>query len=39
MAVWPTGFLNTLVQLVSGTPATGVDTRNVKYGIRNCWGS
>ncbi len=35
----PSGFLNTGTQLVSGTPATGVDSRNVEYGIRNCWGS
>lgn len=35
----PSGFLNTGVQLVSGSPVDGVDSRNVEFGIRNCWGN
>lgn len=34
----PSGFLDTGTQLVSGSPASGVDSRNVEFGIRNCWG-
>lgn len=34
----PSGFLDTGLQLVSDHPASGVDSRNVEFGIRNCWG-
>lgn len=34
----PSGYLNTGVELVSGHPVPGVASRNVEYGIRNCWG-
>lgn len=30
--------LDTGAVLVSETPASGVESRNVEYGIRNCWG-
>lgn len=32
------GYLDTGLQLISGDPAPGVDSRNVEYGVRNCWG-
>lgn len=32
------GYLDTGLQLVSGDPAPGVDSQNVEYGVRNCWG-
>lgn len=35
----PSGYLDTGVQLISGHPVDGVESRNVEYGIRNCWGS
>jgi fructose transport system substrate-binding protein len=34
----PSGYLNTGVELVTGDPAPGVESRNVAYGVRNCWG-
>lgn len=34
----PTGYLDTGVELITGDPATGVDARDVAYGVRNCWG-
>lgn len=34
----PSGFLDTGVQLVSGNPTPAVESRNVEYGVRNCWG-
>lgn len=34
----PRGYLDTGVQLVTGDPAPGVDSRDVAYGVRNCWG-
>lgn len=36
--VAPSGFLNTGVELISGNPVDGVDSRNVEFGVRNCWG-
>jgi fructose transport system substrate-binding protein len=34
----PSGYLNTGVELITGDPAPGVESRNVAYGVRNCWG-
>ena len=34
----PSGYLNTGVVLVTGYPAPGVDSRDVPFGVRNCWG-
>ena len=34
----PNGYLDTGVQLITGNPAPGVDSRDVAYGVRNCWG-
>lgn len=33
------GNLDTGVQLVTGDPATGVDSKDIEYGVRNCWGN
>ena len=32
------GNLDTGVRLVTGDPAPGVDSNDIEYGIRNCWG-
>lgn len=34
----PVGFRNTGAELVSGSPAPGVVSRDVAFGVRNCWG-
>ncbi|WP_256837720.1 substrate-binding domain-containing protein [Ornithinimicrobium faecis] len=34
----PTGFLNTGIVLITGNPAPGVESRDVAFGVRNCWG-
>lgn len=34
----PSGYLNTGVELITDSPASGVPSRDVPYGIRNCWG-
>lgn len=34
----PSGFLDTGVALVTGDPAPGVESRDVAFGVRNCWG-
>jgi fructose transport system substrate-binding protein len=34
----PSGYLNTGVELVTGDPAPGVESRDVPFGVRNCWG-
>lgn len=34
----PSGFLNTGIVLITGDPAPGVDSRDVAFGVRNCWG-
>jgi fructose transport system substrate-binding protein len=34
----PSGYLNTGVELITGDPAPGVESRNVPFGVRNCWG-
>lgn len=37
-AAAPTGYLNTGTELITDAPAPGVVSRDVPYGIRNCWG-
>lgn len=34
----PSGFFDTGVVLVTGNAADGVDSRDVAFGVRNCWG-
>lgn len=34
----PSGFLDTGVQLITGAPAPGVESEDVAFGVRNCWG-
>lgn len=34
----PSGYLNTGVELITGDPADGVPSRDVAFGVRNCWG-
>jgi fructose transport system substrate-binding protein len=34
----PAEYLDTGVQLITGDPAPGVESRDVAYGVRNCWG-
>jgi fructose transport system substrate-binding protein len=34
----PSGYLDTGVELITGDPAPGVESRNVAFGVRNCWG-
>jgi fructose transport system substrate-binding protein len=34
----PSGYLNTGVELITGDPAPGVESRGVPFGVRNCWG-
>ncbi|MGB7817418.1 MAG: substrate-binding domain-containing protein [Ornithinibacter sp.] len=34
----PSGFLDTGVELVTGDPAPGVESKDVAFGVRNCWG-
>jgi fructose transport system substrate-binding protein len=34
----PSGYLNTGVVLVTADPAPGVESRDVPFGVRNCWG-
>jgi hypothetical protein len=35
----PSGFLDTGVTLITGDPVDGVESRDVAFGVRNCWGS
>lgn len=35
----PGGNLDTGVRLVTGDPAPGVDSNDIEYGVRNCWGT
>lgn len=35
----PSGYLDTGVELITGDPAPGVESRNVPFGVRNCWGN
>jgi fructose transport system substrate-binding protein len=34
----PSGYLDTGVELITGDPAPGVQSRDVAFGVRNCWG-
>jgi fructose transport system substrate-binding protein len=34
----PSGYLDTGVELITGDAADGVESRNVAFGVRNCWG-
>jgi fructose transport system substrate-binding protein len=34
----PSGDLDTGVTLITGAPVDGVESRDVPYGVRNCWG-
>ncbi len=34
----PSGYLNTGVELITGDPVQGVESRNTAFGVRNCWG-
>lgn len=34
----PSGYLATGTELVTGSPAPGVTSKNVEYGVRTCWG-
>jgi len=34
----PSGYLDTGVELITGDPAPGVDSEDVAFGVRNCWG-
>ena len=35
----PSGFLDTGVRLITDDPAPGVNSNDVAYGVRNCWGN
>jgi fructose transport system substrate-binding protein len=34
----PRGFLDTGVTLITGDAVDGVASRDVAFGVRNCWG-
>jgi fructose transport system substrate-binding protein len=34
----PSGFLDTGVRLITDSPAADVDSEDVAFGVRNCWG-
>jgi fructose transport system substrate-binding protein len=34
----PSGYLNTGVELITGDPVDGVESKDVAFGVRNCWG-
>jgi fructose transport system substrate-binding protein len=34
----PSGYKNTGVELITGDSARGVPSKNVAFGVRNCWG-
>jgi fructose transport system substrate-binding protein len=34
----PSGYTDTGVTLITGKPATGVESKDVQYGLANCWG-
>jgi fructose transport system substrate-binding protein len=34
----PSGYLDTGVELITDDPVEGVDSQNVAFGVRNCWG-
>jgi fructose transport system substrate-binding protein len=35
----PTGYTDTGVTLIAGKAVTGVDSKDVQYGLDNCWGT
>jgi fructose transport system substrate-binding protein len=34
----PSGYLDTGVELITDDPAPGVESKDVAFGVRNCWG-
>ena len=34
----PTGFINTGATLISDKPASGLESKDTKWGLQNCWG-
>lgn len=34
----PGSYLDTGVELITGDPVAGVESENVEFGVRNCWG-
>jgi fructose transport system substrate-binding protein len=34
----PSGYLDTGVELITGDPVDDVDSQDVAFGVRNCWG-
>jgi len=34
----PAGYKNTGVELITGDAASGVPSKDVAFGVRNCWG-
>lgn len=34
----PGGYLDTGVELITGDPTSGVNSQDVAFGVRNCWG-
>jgi fructose transport system substrate-binding protein len=34
----PSGYLDTGVELITGDSVNGVESENVAFGVRNCWG-
>ena len=34
----PSGYKNTGVELITGDPVKGVPSKDVAFGVRNCWG-
>lgn len=34
----PSGYLDTGVELITGNPAPGMQSSDVAFGVRNCWG-
>ena len=37
-ATKPPGYLDTGVELITGDPVDGVESRDEAFGVRNCWG-
>ena len=34
----PSGYLHTGVEVITGAPVEGAQSRNTAFGVRNCWG-
>ena len=34
----PSGYLDTGVELITGDSVNGVESKDVAFGVRNCWG-